>query len=44
MVLQMATLAVVRLFTLINSYIPSAEEITGKVKFLWDALMALPVF
>ncbi|XP_024379369.1 uncharacterized protein [Physcomitrium patens] len=40
----MATLAVVRLFTLINSYIPSAEEITGKVKFLWDALMALPVF
>lgn len=40
----MATLAMARTLSIIASDVPAAEVVTSKVKFLWDALMALPVF
>ena len=44
MVLQMATIAMARTLGIVASHVPTAEVVTTKVKFLWDALMALPVF
>jgi hypothetical protein len=43
-VLQMATIAMARTLGIVASHVPTAEVVTTKVKFLWDALMALPVF
>lgn len=41
---QMATIALARTLTIVASHVPTAEVVTGKVKFVWDAVMALPVF
>jgi hypothetical protein len=40
----MATIAMARTLGIVASNLPEAEIVTSKVKFLWDALMALPVF
>ncbi|KAG0608015.1 hypothetical protein M758_8G071600 [Ceratodon purpureus] len=40
----MATLALARSLSLIASHEPTAKAVTDKVQWLWNALMALPVF
>ncbi|CAM6045455.1 unnamed protein product [Sphagnum compactum] len=40
----MATIAMARFLSLIASKIPASQWITGKVKLVWDMLMALPIF
>ena len=39
----MATIAVARTLGLLASHVPAVEVVTSKAKFLWDALIALPV-
>jgi hypothetical protein len=44
MFVKMATIAMARFLSLIASKIPASQWMTGKVKLVWDMLMALPIF